>query len=71
MGATTGVEVVRECERPGKRFQATSSDGRGCPRDVTALEWQYLQRIVQGVGALMELIESDLRKYFFFVLFGG
>ena len=35
------------------------------------LKWQYLQRIVPGVGTLMGPIEEALRDKFFPMLFGG
>ena len=35
------------------------------------LEWQYLQRIIPGVGTLMGPIEEALREKFFPALFEG
>ena len=35
------------------------------------LDWQYLQRTVPKVGALMGPIEEALREIFFLALFGG
>ena len=35
------------------------------------LEWQYLQRIVPGVGTLIGPIEETLKEKFFSALFGG
>ena len=61
-------EGVRYLAKFSKRHPQTAYAGLGMSLH---LEWCYLQRNVPRVGALMEPIESDLRKDFFPALFGG
>ena len=55
-------EGVRDLAKFSKRHPQTAYAGLGMSLH---LEWRYLQRNVPRVGALMEPIESDLRKEFF------
>ena len=55
------AEGVRDLAKVAKRNPQTAYAILG---ESLQLKWQYLQRNVPGVGALMELVEAALRKIF-------
>ena len=60
-----GVKVLSKIAR---QYPQSSYAGLGMSLQ---LEWQYLQKTVPGVGALMGPIEQALREKFFPLLSGG